>query len=248
MLQKKGIMEKQLIEPCNENCSFCFLNYADVLSGNYLFKGLKPIEVGGIIRNIHHSARSFGKGEVIARAGDHYEVLLIIVKGSVVGEMVDFEGNILRVEQLSAPDTIASAFIFGDNNILPVNIVAMTVTKLLLIPRGDLLGLLKSNEIVLKNYLGIMSNRAQHLSGKLKLLSMQSIEGKLAHYLLDLINKQESIEIILPHTQNDLAEMFGVQRPSLSRALRKLHYEGTIEAKGKNIKIIDKNRLSGMLR
>jgi CRP-like cAMP-binding protein len=44
-------------------------------------------------------------------------------------------------------------------------------------------------------------------------------------------------------TQNDLADFFGVARPSVARALGELEEEGLIEAKGKNIKILDKKQL-----
>ena len=177
------------IEPCNRNCSFCFLNYADVLENNYLFRNLSPEEIGMLIKNIHHRVKTCNKGDLIASSGEEYQNLLIIVKGAVVSEMIDFEGRIIRIEELRAPDTIASAFIFGDNNELPVNISAQEETKLLIIPRNELLHLLKKNEIVLQNFLNIMANRTQHLSQKIRLLGMQSIKGKIAYYLLDIVKK-----------------------------------------------------------
>ncbi len=45
-------------------------------------------------------------------------------------------------------------------------------------------------------------------------------------------------------TQNDLADFFGVARPSVGRALGEMEEEGIIEARGKNIRIIDKKRLA----
>ena len=47
-------------------------------------------------------------------------------------------------------------------------------------------------------------------------------------------------------TQNDLADYFGVARPSVSRAIGELEQEGFIEANGKNIRILDKEGLSGL--
>jgi DNA-binding Lrp family transcriptional regulator len=42
--------------------------------------------------------------------------------------------------------------------------------------------------------------------------------------------------------------MFGVARPSLGRAMRELDKDGIIKAESKNVKIIDKNGLTGFLR
>lgn len=236
------------IEPCNANCSFCFLNYADILGENFLFRNLNPEQIGEIIRNVHHQVRSFRKGDLIAGSGETYNNLYIIVEGGVVGELIDFEGRVLRIEELRAPDTIASAFIFGQDNSLPVNITATQDTRLLSIPREDLLKLFRSHEAVMHNYLDIMANRAQHLSRKIRLLGLQSIRGKIAHYLLELVKKADSTSLILPHTQNEIADMLGTTRPSVGRVFRQMHQEGYIEARGKQVKIIDAAGLSAWLQ
>lgn len=248
MLQFEENKGKKIIEPCNPNCSFCFLNYTDILSNNYLFRNLSDVEIGQVIRNIHHQVRHFRKGDLIASSGETYNNLLIIVKGAVVGELIDFEEKILRIEELKAPDTIASAFIFGDNNQLPVNITAIDDTRLLLIPRTDLLSLMKKNEQILLNYLNIMANRTQYLSSKIRLLGMQSIKGKLAHYLLNLEAKKGSLDFKLTNSQSEIADMFAVTRPSVGRVFRELDRLGLIRARGKCVRIIDKSGLLKLLK
>ena len=104
------------------------------------------------------------------------------------------------------------------------------------------------NEQILSNVMNNISNRAQFLSNKLRFLSFQSIKGKIAHYLLQLSKRTGNDEFILPKSQNELAEMFGVARPSLGRAMRELDKDGIIKAESKNVKIIDKNGLTGFLR
>lgn len=247
MLQNEKT-DLEWIEPCNEECSFCFLNYTDILADNYLFRNLSKKEIGIIIRNVHHQVRKYEKGEVIAREGDSYDQLIIIVRGSVVGEMMDFEGRVLRVEQRSAPESVATAFIFGKNNRLPVTITAMEETRSLFIPREDLVELFAGNVIVLNNFLDIMANRAQFLSRQLKLLGLSTIKGKIAHYLLEQVKKQKSEHIRLIHNQHELAEMFGVARPSIARALGELNLEGIIKSRGKQIEILDKASLSTLLK
>lgn len=235
------------IEPCNKNCSFCFLNYTDILGNNFLFRGVEPIEISKLIKDIHHQVKSCKKGDLIASSGDPYNSLYIIVKGSVVGEMTDFEGRTIRIEELKAPDTIASAFIFGDRRELPVDVSASEDAKLLIIPRNELLRLLKKSDVVLQNYLDIMANRAQQLSGKIRLLGMQTIKGKLAYYLLNLTKGSGSNDLFLPNTQKEIANLFGDTRPSIGRVFRQLDQEGFIKASGKRVKILDRKRLSDLL-
>jgi CRP-like cAMP-binding protein len=47
--------------------------------------------------------------------------------------------------------------------------------------------------------------------------------------------------------QSDLAEFFGVARPSVARALGEMEDDGLIEAGGKIIRILDKKRLSDQI-
>lgn len=236
------------IEPCNADCNFCFLNYTEALGSNFLFSGLSPETIGTLIRDVHHQVRSYRKGDVVASSGDVYDRLYILVQGSVVGEITDFEGKVIRIEELEAPDSIATAFIFGNNNTLPVDITSTKDSRVLIIPREELLKIFRKHERVLHNYLNIMANRAQHLSKKIKLLGLHNIRGKVAHYLLEQVNREKRMSITLKNSQNELANMFGVARPSVARVIRELHESGIIQAKGKQVEILDKSALSALLR
>jgi Mn-dependent DtxR family transcriptional regulator len=47
-------------------------------------------------------------------------------------------------------------------------------------------------------------------------------------------------------TQNDLADFFGVARPSVARALRELKDDGYLLKSGKHIKILNKKGLGDL--
>jgi CRP-like cAMP-binding protein len=111
--------------------------------------------------------------------------------------------------------------------------------------KPDFLKLLKSNEIILINYLNMISNRSQFLSEKIKFLNFKTIRGKLAHFILQKADNDKTV-INLDMTQNDLADFFGAARPSVSRALGELEKEGFIEASGKTIRILNRKGLSDL--
>ena len=243
----EGETEQRYIEPCNKQCDFCCLNYVDALRANYLFKGIKADVITDLIGKIHHQVKSYHKGELLAYSGDTCNSLRIILAGSVVGEMVDFEGKSLRIETISAPNTVASAFMFGDNNQIPVNITALEDTKLLLISKQDLMALFRQNEMILNNYLDISSNRADLLAQRIRLLGLPSIRKKIAHYLLEQMRRQGHAEIAIKHSQAELADMFGITRSSLARVVREMHREGIIYANRRKIRIVNKDVLSRLL-
>ncbi|WP_462318195.1 Crp/Fnr family transcriptional regulator [Marinilabilia sp.] len=216
----------------------------EVLAKSPLFSGLKTEQVKELLGGVTWQMKNFNQGDLIASGGDECRSLMIVIKGSVKGEMVDYSGRVLKIEDIPAPRPLAVAFIFGKNNRFPVSVSANEPTELLNIPKQSVVSLMQSSEIFLTNFMNAVSNRAQFISGKLRFLSFKTLKGKLAHYFMELDRQQkQNGEIQLMKTQEELAELFGVARPSLSRTLRNLHYQGVIEARGRTIKIIDREGL-----
>jgi CRP/FNR family transcriptional regulator, dissimilatory nitrate respiration regulator len=213
-----------------------------------LFKGLDEKQLTGLFDSLVYTEKHYSKDEFVAHSDEEVRDLLLVVEGVVRGEMTDFSGKTIKIEDIESPRMLAPAFLFGMNNRYPVDIVANTKVTIIALSKQTFLKLLQTNQLVLINYLNSISSRAQFLSNKIKFLSFQTIKGKIAHFLLQLIKKTGQDEFVLPKSQNELAEMFGVTRPSLGRAMRELDSEGLIKADGKNIKILDKNGLSMLLR
>jgi CRP-like cAMP-binding protein len=214
-----------------------------LLSNAPLFKGISPDEIEIILKSVPHRVKKFQSGSMISQSGEPVNSLMVVIKGVVKGEMVDYAGRVIKIEDIPAPGTLASAFMFGSRNRFPVNVIAVSDGELLLIEKSDFLILLMKNDIILVNFLDMVSNRSQFLSEKIKFLSFKTIKGKLAQYILQKAGKDQ-ITVNLDMTQSDLAEFFGVTRPSVSRALGDMEEDGYLEAKGKNIKIFDKKGLA----
>lgn len=213
-----------------------------------LFDGLEPSEIEELISSVVYQVRRYHIDDLIALSGDTINSLLLIVEGSAKGEMIDFAGKTIKIEDIESPRPLAPAFLFGNNNRFPVNIVANNDVVIIAFQKKEFLKMLALSPKILHNYLDIISNRAQFLSGKLKFLSFQSIKGKIAHYLLAISTANNSSELLLNKSQTELAELFGVARPSLARAIGDLNREGIISVKGKIIKILEPDKLSALLK
>ena len=219
-----------------------------VLSKSPMFRGISPEEIKDLLSRIGHSVKSFSKGQTIAQREDEVRNLCVIVEGSVKGEMVDFSGKILKVEEMTAPMPIAHAFLFGERNRFPVDVIALEDCKILFVPKSDFMRLMQQNTIILGNYLNAISNRAQFLSSKLWFLSFKTIKEKIAHYLLNIARSESKTTIVLPKSHQELAEFFGVTRPSLARVFADLEAEGIITVNRREITITNKGKLMEMIR
>jgi CRP-like cAMP-binding protein len=88
------------------------------------------------------------------------------------------------------------------------------------------------------------ANRTHFLAERLKFLSTKTIKGKLAQYILE---KSNNMDFMLDMNQTDLAEYFGVARPSLSRSLSEMINEEIISLKGKKGKILNFAKLKKLI-
>ncbi len=210
-----------------------------------VFRGLNKEELEEMLPQTGYKVKRFHAGSMITQAGEPVNSLMIVLSGVVKGEMVDYEGRVIKIEDIPAPGALASAFLFGKKAIFPVNVITVTDVKLFIVRKSELLKLLMQNDRILTNFLDMISNRSQFLSEKIKFLNFKTIRAKLAFYILQKAGKNNN-SIHLDTTQNELAEFFGVARPSVARALGDLEDEGYVMAKGKFIRILNKEGLADL--
>lgn len=210
-----------------------------------LFKGLGINDINTILAETSHRVKSYKAGSLIAQSGETVDKLMIVTRGVVKGEMVDYAGRVIKIEDIPAPGALASAFIFGNKNRFPVNVISVSDTELLIIDKQDFLKLMMRNDIILINFLDMISNRSQFLSEKIKFLNFKTIKGKLAHLIIQKAGSVKSA-IRLDMTQNELADFFGVARPSVARAIGELENDGYILTEKKEIRILDKTGLGAL--
>ena len=78
------------------------------------------------------------------------------------------------------------------------------------------------------NFIRLVSNRSQLLSARLNQFALQSLKSRLMNY----INLHPHIA-----SQQQVAQILGVARPSLARAISELIEEGSIEVEGKEYRL-----------
>jgi CRP-like cAMP-binding protein len=193
---------------------------------------------------IAFKVKRFEKGELVAQQGDIVSALYILLTGSVKTEMISDSGTILNIDTISAPNALAPAFLFAENNRFPVGAIALEDCEIVLISKDSITKQLTHNEEFLKGFMAFNSNRVHFLSERLKLLSTKTIKGKLAQYILI---RTKDTHFILDRKQEELAEYFGVTRPSLSRSLSEMVDEGIISLKRKNGTVLNPAKLNKLI-
>ena len=218
------------------------------LVNNPLFRGITPERLFADPEEISFHTRSYKKGEILAQQGAVCNRLVILTKGSVRGEMIDYSGRLIKVEDIAAPRAIAPLFLFGEENRYPVEVTANEPTEVIELPKSSVLSLFRKNEQFLENYMNLSANYARTLSDKLFFMSFKTIRQKLASYLLRLYKQQQQTHITLDRSQQELSDYFGVSRPSLARELAHMQEDGLLIADRKHITILQKEELVRLIQ
>lgn len=219
-----------------------------VLNQTPLFRSVQSNELEKILSELKISESFFKKGEILALQDEPCNRLIILLSGSVKGEMTDPSGKVVKVEDIYAPSPLAILFLFGQNNRFPVQATAREDSTALVIPRQSILRMLSMNETILNNYLDISADFAWRLSQKLHFMSFRTIRQKLAMYILNLSKISRSNTVTLDRSKSALAEYFGVSRQSLERELTNMQADELIINNKKEIQITDKNKLVHLVR
>ena len=211
------------------------------LVNNPLFRGITPERLFADLEEISFHTRSYKKGEILAQQGAVCNRLVILTKGSVRGEMIDYSGRLIKVEDIAAPRAIAPLFLFGEENRYPVEVTANEPTEVIELPKSSVLSLFRKNEQFLENYMNLSANYARTLSDKLFFMSFKTIRQKLASYLLRLYKQQQQTHITLDRSQQE-------SRPSLARELAHMQEDGLLIADRKHITILQKEQLVRLIQ
>jgi CRP/FNR family transcriptional regulator, dissimilatory nitrate respiration regulator len=218
-----------------------------ILLNSPLFRGLTSCELDALMQNINHQIRQFRSGELLAQAGEDVDKAILLLQGRLQGEMVDFAGNSLKIEELDPPQMVAAAFLFGPQNKFPVFLSAKTEGRIMVILKKDFTRMLSLEPRVMVNYLNIVSAKAQFLSGKITFLSLKTIREKIAFYLLQRAKQSPNMQVDIDQTQTALADLFGVTRPSLTRSVLEMEKQGILEWSKEKVYIRDLKMLNQIL-
>jgi len=206
-----------------------------------LFKEIDEKELIELLKKIKYEIKKIKKSDIVFFREEKIDGLFIILKGVLSAEMLKENGDIQKIENLSNGDIIGSAFIFGNENNLPVDLIVLEEGELLHIDKNNLLKSFNINQKFLINFLNEISDKTQFLSNKVwKNFNNKTIKEKILDYILE---NTQSNKVIFKHSIKELAELFGVSRPSLSRVISEFVEDEILKRDGKNKFILNKEKI-----
>lgn len=217
----------------------------DILKRTKLFSGFDEKSLNELISAV--SLKSADKGEIIFYEKDSAFAFFVVDKGKVKVFKMSPDGKEQILMIANAGDTFAEAAMFT-GGAYPASAQTLEKTKLLVINRERFITVLERNPHIAMNLIARLSALLHKLNRLVEELSLTDITTRLAHYLINEINKLEldietSITLTLQEKKSTLASQLGTIPETLSRSFAKLSKEKIISVDGANIEILDYNHL-----
>ncbi len=176
------------------------------------------------------------KNTTVHEHGKYCITFDVVLTGSLVAYSLSQNGSETVVFEFSNGSIIGANLLFGDNNTYPLNIYCLTDCHLLHITKAAAFELLKNHNFVMQ-YIKSLSHNSQGMNQKIAMFTRKSLRENIIDFFIAQSAQQQSSTITLPTTKKQLADYFGVQRPSLFRELKKLADEGIIIIDNRKITI-----------
>lgn len=189
------------------------------------------------------NCRKYEKDNIILMEEEAGGALFVIVSGKVKIARTSSDGREVIFSILSESDFFGEMAIL-DGLTRSATVVALETSEVFIIERNQFLELLKQHPEISISLLQELTRRLRAADMKIKALSLKDAEGKVATVVLQIADdigtiKQGIVEIQKLPLQQDLANMAGTSRETISRTLHTFAKKGLIELDGSKLRILD---------
>lgn len=178
---------------------------------------------------------TYESDEEILFQGEKLENAIFILNGTLKGCKNKENGKMMEIERFSTGTLIAPVFIFSQENIIPVDLVAIGKSQIVTIRRESFFNLLMSSHEAMREFLKVSSEKTHAISEKI-VENSETIGEKVKKYIKE--NSKEG-KIKFEFSVRELSEKFSVERPSLSRVISKYVKDGKLKKLEKNFYSIE---------
>jgi len=202
------------------------------LRGLRLFAGLDAAALADVVgcaqtRRVAKGARFFAQGD---SAGSCHALIDGRVKIAQTGP----DGQQIVVRFIGPGEMFGTVAVFTGGG-YPGDAVAMADCVAIQWPAAAMTALMLRYPQIGLNALGIVGGRLQEMQSRLREVSTERVERRIAHALLRLVRQagrriEGGVEIAFPLSRQDMAEMTGTTLHTVSRILSGWEAQGIIES------------------
>ena len=208
----------------------------DYLSNIQVFRDLTPTELAQMDRQLTMSTCRPGK--IFYMPEDSGEVLFLLKKGRVQLYRIAPNGKKLVLA------TLGPGAIFGEMSLVGQGMhntfaESMDECVLCVMSRSDVERLVQEKPEVAFRFVEALGKRLTQLEERLEDIAFKSIPARLASLLLKLNEEQGGKQVVIGYTHQDLSEMLGTYRETVTQTLNDLKADGLIDIGRKQVMLLN---------
>jgi CRP-like cAMP-binding protein len=211
-----------------------------------LFHGVSYQKLSEIIGKHRFHFLKYTDKERIISADDPCTHLSTIVSGSVRATIESTDQKVKVSQTLEAPEIISPEFFFGPSTRYPATITANGTCGIMQIEKKDYIEIIKSDTILLFNFLNILSMNAQRATNGVLAITSGDLRKRIAYWIVALTQRNGK-DIKMECRQRDLYSVFGVPRQSLTAALAEMKAADLLDFTASGIEVYDRRKLVELL-
>jgi len=219
---------------------------AAFLRKTFLFKGLNDTKFCQIAEKYESVQKIFSKGDLIFSPTDFESKIGFVVRGECVVSKKHSDGGYIPINSILPGASFGIMSVFSKQTEYPTYVFAKKTTTILFIDGNTLQSIIKAYPSVAINVITFLTDRIAFLNDKISTFSGNTVEEKLANYILSQYKRIGSLEFDFNKLQS--AEAISAGRASLYRALEKFKDTNLITYDNKKIYILDLEGLERIIK
>ncbi len=202
-----------------------------------LLSGLDPAELARFADMTRE--RSYPKGSVILFEDDPGDSLFLVKNGRVKVVLIGEDGREVILGILTVGDHFGELSLI-DGNPRSAHVIAMDDAQLIVLRREDFRRRVEESPRVAWALLFEISRRLRRADEQIGSLVLLDVDGRIARLLLDAAAESGGQTIEKRLTHQTIAQMIGVSRETVSRAMREFQDNGLISVQRRQISIANR--------
>ncbi len=181
--------------------------------------------------------KKYNSNQVIREKGSVCSSIDIVISGTLNSFTLSESGTENVIFNFERGSILGGNLLFSPSPIYPMTIFCKKDCTTLNLSRDLIIDLLNDREFAIF-FIAMISKNAQSLNKKVLTYTQNTLRENIIEYIQELIVIQRSNTVKLQITKAELATLFGVQRQSLFRELKKMNDEGIITTHNKEITLL----------
>lgn len=217
-----------------------------ILDSCGLFSGIDQPGLERLLVCLEAETAHYEKNAILFRAGQPVHACALVLSGALRAEAVNAAGEHTLMAWHGPGALVGDVLMSTPGSVSPVYVIAAEAATVLFLPFSQMMGgcpeCCPSHQRLRENLIGEIAQKYWAQRRRLGYLSVNSLRGRIAMYLLDRSGGEATFSLGL--SRENMADYLCVNRSALSRELARMKQEGLIDYYRDTFRLLDLDALA----